>query len=228
MSAEDDPIEAMDVWLQNRLEQVHTMLPGRVVSYDKASRVATIKPSVKLRTIHGEVLNIPPIAGVPVVWPSSGAFSLVGALEPGDGVMLVFAESSIGSWLKGSTDVAAEDESRFSLQDAVAVVGLWSRGTVPKDHDLRQAVWGLASKLAAIGATKNGLLVLANQNTDLRTELDKLWAAVNQLAGIVKTLAPWTTPTGTPCTPNAADVLAVEAAQVKWATDKAELKGLLK
>jgi hypothetical protein len=67
------------------------MVPGRIQSYDKDTRMATVKPSVRQRTLHGELLDIPPIAWVPVVWPSSGAFSLVGDLAAGDGVMLIFS-----------------------------------------------------------------------------------------------------------------------------------------
>lgn len=228
MSAEDDVLEAMETWHQSQMEQVHTMLPGRVQSYDKATRIAVVKPSVKQRTLHGETLDIPPISGVPVVWPSSSAFSLVGDLVPGDGVMLVFAESSIGDWVKGAVDGDAEDETRFSLHDAVAVAGLWSKGHVPKDHDLREAVWGLASKLAAIGATKDGLLVLANGNTDLRTEIDKLWAALGDLADLVKALAPVVVSIGSPCTPDPTAATAITAAQASWATDQTALGGLLK
>lgn len=222
-----DYLDAMEMWLRARLEDVHVALPGTVTTYSKETRLATVKPSVRLRSLHGDKLDIPPIQSVPVVWPGSQEFSILGTLKRGDRVLLVFSEASIGNWIRGKGDVDAEDETRFSLQDAVAIPGLWPTGAVPK-HPMDTADWGMASDRLEIGGTKNGLLVLANQNTDLRTELDKLWAAVNQLAGIVKTLAPWTTPTGTPCTPNVADVLAVDAAQVKWATDKAELKGLLK
>lgn len=181
MSVEEDPVEALELWFQSRMEMVHTMLPARIQSYNKKTRVAVVKPSVKHRTMHGEVLDIKPIPNVPVLWPSSSAFSVFGDLVKGDGVLLVFAESAIGSWMKSSVDVAAEDETRFSLQDAVAIAGLWSKPTVPTDHNLRDAVWGMASKYLAVGGTAAGLAVIKNSHSDLRKELERIYDEVKQL-----------------------------------------------
>lgn len=241
MSAEQDMLEAFEVWMQSRLEQVHTMLPGRIQTYDKATRIAVVKPSVMPRTLHGEVLDIPPIAGIPVIWPSSSAFSLVGELEAGDGVMLVFSESSIGSWLKGATTTAAEDETRFSLQDAVAVAGLWSRGTLPSNHLLKTAAWGLASQALTIGGTEEGLAVIQNEFTDLRTEMTRalddlnlahqnLVTQFNALAAVAATGSACLIPVG-PTTPLQAAFLAAAAsetaAQAQITSDKALLGRLL-
>lgn len=235
MSPEEDPVEALEVWLQSRMEMVHTMLPGRIQSYNKDTRVAVVKPSVKHRTMHGEVLDIKPIPGVPVVWPSSSAFSMFGDLVKGDGVLLVFAESAIGSWMKTSVDVAAEDETRFSLHDAIAVAGLWSRPTVPSDHNLRDAVWGMASKYLAIGGTAAGLAEIKNQTTDMRAELERIYRDILQIR---IDMAAQMTAMGVAVAEDAsfmANTVAFTvtaaathlAAEAKVTADKALLKGLL-
>lgn len=200
------------------------MIPGRIQSYDKDSRTATVKPSVRQRTLHGELLDIPPIAGIPVVWPSSGAFSLVGDLALGDGVMLVFAETSIGSWIKGSGDADAEDETRFSLHDAIAVPGLWARSKVPSTHDLRKAVWGLASQSVTIGASNGGLVVVQNATTDLRTELDKIWDAITTLR--TNSEAEWTALAGGITSSASFMAAAASAATANAAIEAAALPGI--
>ena len=170
----DDMLESLERWLQSRMEDVHTMLPGTVQSYDPETRTAVVKPSVKLRTMHGDVLDIPPIASVPVVWPGSNDFTAMSKdLPKGSGVMLLFSEASLGNWQRGSQDAAADDETRHSLQDAVAVPGLWSMRRVP-GHELSVADWGVCSSSLEIGGTKSGLVSIKNQTTDLREVLEAL------------------------------------------------------
>ena len=174
MSAEDDFIQSLETFLQARLEDVHTMLPGRVVSYDADTRLATVKPSVALRSLHGEIFDIKPIDSVPVVWPGSADFSIVGQLRNGDGVTLLFSESGLGGWLRGaSTDAEADDETRFSLHDAIAVPGLHAISRIPK-HQFRNALWGMVSEDVEIGGTEDGKVSIANAGTDLRTVLELL------------------------------------------------------
>lgn len=170
----DDMLESMELWLQSRMEDVHTMLPGTVQSYDPDTRTAVVKPSVKLRTMHGDILDIPPIASVPVVWPGSSDFTAMSKdLPKGSGVTLLFSEASLGNWQRGSQDAAADDESRHSLQDAIAVPGLWSMRRVP-GHELSVADWGMCSSSLEIGGTKSGLASIKNQTTDLREVLEAL------------------------------------------------------
>lgn len=162
----DTPLDAMETWLRARLEDVHVALPGTVTTYSKDTRLATVKPSIRPRSLHGDVFDIPPIQGVPVIWPGSSDFTVQGTLKRGDRVLLVFSEASIGSWLRGSQDADAEDETRFSLQDAVAIPGLWPTGDIPK-HPLNTAAWGLSSDRLEIGGTKAGKAVVKNASASL-------------------------------------------------------------
>lgn len=171
-----DFVDAMESFLQSRMEDVHTMLPGVVQSYDPATRTATVKPSVRLRTMHADILDIPPIASVPVVWPGSSAFSTMSKdLPAGSGVTLLFSEASIGNWQRGTQDADAEDETRHSLQDAIAIPGLWSMKRVP-GHKLTLADWGLCSDKLEIGGTNAGKVAIKNQTNDLREVLEALQA----------------------------------------------------
>lgn len=182
-----DFVDSLDAFLQSRLEDLHTMLPGTVQSYDPKTRTATVKPAVKLRSMHADILDIPPIASVPVIWPGSSAFSVMGNdLPTGSKVTLLFSESSLGNWMNSTQDAAAEDETRHSLQDAVAVPGLWPIRLVPR-HSFISAAWGMCSDNAEIGGTSDGRVSLSNHSTDLKTEIDKLWDALLSLHLAIQT-----------------------------------------
>lgn len=174
----DDMLESLEVWLQSRLEDVHTMLPGTVQSYNEKTRTAVVKPSVSLRSMHGDTLDIPPIASVPVVWPGSSSFTTMSKdLPKGSGVTLLFSEASLGNWQRGSQDADAEDETRHCLQDAIAVPGLWSMRRIPS-HKFLSADWGMCSDRLEIGGTNGGLASIKNQVTDLKSEIEKNWDAM--------------------------------------------------
>lgn len=203
MPEQMDPLEAFELWLQARLEEVHTTLPGVVQSYDAKTRTATVKPRINLRSFHGDVFQIPPIPSVPVVWPSTSGFSVFGKLKAGDGVILHVFEAAAGTWQRGTSDADAEDETRFSLQDMVAIPGLWQMSKVPK-HARRTADWAMASDKLSIGGTESGLAVMENQVTDLRKEIERLYDEMRQfredvaanwaaMAGGIAGDAPWLT-----------------------------------
>lgn len=132
MGKEDDIVEVFDNWLDSRLRTIHTMLPGKIEKYyGHTERKARVKILVKVRTANGTLLTIPPIDNVPVVFPSSGKFSLLFPLNRGDGVEIRFSEEGIGAFLKGTVEVDADSFARFAMSDAVCTPGLWSFKNAP-------------------------------------------------------------------------------------------------
>lgn len=177
MGEDGDFVDTMDTWLQARLEALHTTLPGKIQTYNPGTRLATVVPGVRLRSMHGDLIDIKPIAGVPVVWPGSKAFSVIpAALEAGDGVLLHFSEAALGAWLNGTDVHDPEDETRFSLHDCIAVPGLWQTLKVPDGQDLGGADFGIVGGRGEVLGGKDGKLDLHNATTDLRTVLEALQA----------------------------------------------------
>lgn len=125
-------VDILDAWLDSRLRSVHTMLPGKIEKYyGHSTRKARVKVLVKIRNLKGDVLTIPPIDHVPVIFPGSKKFSLLFPLEKDDGVEIRFSEEGIGAFLKGKTEVTADSFARFAMTDAVCTPGLWSFKNVP-------------------------------------------------------------------------------------------------
>ena len=59
-------------------------------------------------------------------------YPLLFPLKKGDGVLILFSETGIGNFLAGTGQVAdADDQTRFSLTDAIAIPGLWTKKNAP-------------------------------------------------------------------------------------------------
>ena len=43
-----DLVEALDMWLENRLQAVHTCIPGYIEGYDNVNRRCDVQPSINL------------------------------------------------------------------------------------------------------------------------------------------------------------------------------------
>lgn len=110
--------ELKDV-IRTELSEVHTCLPGVIVSYDGTR--AVVAPSLPKQLANGDVLPAPQIVSVPVCFPNAagGSAMITVPLAAGDPVMLNFCERALENWLSGS-DSAPDDPRQFDLTDAFA------------------------------------------------------------------------------------------------------------
>lgn len=117
--------EAIKAVLERRLADIHTTIPAKVVKYDKATQKASVKIQLKRKYVSGELVEIPVLPAVPVIFPraNAGQAFIHFNLKPGDDVVLHFAERSIDNWKTqgGMSDPA--DTRKFNLSDAFATPG---------------------------------------------------------------------------------------------------------
>lgn len=112
-----------------RMLDVHTSMPGMVVSYDAATQTADVQPMLRrpMRDQDGErvVEELPVVPGVPVLFPRTASAFVSLPIAAGDFVLLAFCEGSIDAW-RGTGDVADPgDERRHNLSHAVAIPGVY-------------------------------------------------------------------------------------------------------
>jgi len=127
-------VDVLNAWFDAKAAQIHTVIPGKVENYaGHGTRLAKVKPLVKLKTPLGASLSIPPIDNVPVIFPSSDAFTLLFPVKKGDGCLIAFSEAGIGNFLNGQgvNEVEPDDLNRFALTDAICIPGLWSKSSSP-------------------------------------------------------------------------------------------------
>jgi len=110
--------------IENRLVDLHTCMPGTIVSYDPAAQKATVKPDFQRKFRTGESVDLPQIVDVPVRIPRAGKAFIHFPLKEGDKVMLHFVERSIDTWKQEGGVVDPSTESRkHALSDAYVEIG---------------------------------------------------------------------------------------------------------
>lgn len=116
---------ALDAYMASVLSAVHTSMPAKVVSYDEKAHRAKVKPSVQMLMDNGVRIELPELFEVPVVFPSGKYFDLEFPLEKNDGVLLVFTEQDVSAWKNGDSPAVPATASRFNLDHAIAIPGLF-------------------------------------------------------------------------------------------------------
>lgn len=198
MSLEPTEAELLRTVIESRLADVHTSIPGRVVSYDAATQTADIE-IVILRaeqaesgaTVHE---TYPVIPNVPVGWPSGGGYSLQFPLDPGDGVWLVFSESATSGWRETGEVSPPGDLDRFDISYPIALpcarpsskplpAGTGALLTVPEGGSFAVSTAGDTPKAVAMAEE-------VNANFQAIKDLFTTWAPVASDGGAaLKTLA---------------------------------------
>jgi len=126
------PISMADAIRQSILYQlslIHTALPGAIVSYDYTTQKAAVQPLLNKLSPegppNGTPIPLPVLQNVPVIFPRAGGASLTFPVVQGDTCLLLFIERSTDLWKTDGGQVTPDDNRRFNLSDAVAIMGLF-------------------------------------------------------------------------------------------------------
>ena len=154
--------------IENRLTNVHTAIPGEILSYDKATRKASVKPLINREFKDNTILEYPVITNCPVVFPGTAQGVLHFDLTNGDGCLIVFSERSLDKWLSSGGVVNPNNRRLHDLSDGVIIPGLYSfnnvaageSGVVLKNDQIKLK---LENNKAALGNSSAELLDLFEQ-----------------------------------------------------------------
>jgi len=158
------------------MQDVHTCLPGRIETYNSAKQKANVKPLIKKIFSDGTVQELPVIPNVPVIWPRSKDAILHFPLNKGDGVLLVFSERSLDTWLSKGGDAEPGKPRKFDLSDAIAIPGLYSFVDASPVQD-NNSVY-LQFKNAKLKLDSSNKVALGNSGQELLDLLDQLLDAL--------------------------------------------------
>jgi hypothetical protein len=117
--------EALHAFVSRYLDNVHTCIPARFVSYDHNKSKSTVKPQMAKR--YGEnKLEYPQITDVPVLFPRSSNFSFTFPIKKNDPCLLIMSEKSIDDWMdNGKINIPLHDNENYSLSNAIAIPGIY-------------------------------------------------------------------------------------------------------
>lgn len=122
----DDPEESLRLALENAQANLWTATPGVVSAVNLAAQTVSVQPSIQGTVTapdgSSQLVNLPLLVDVPIVWPRAGGFALTFPIAAGDEVLVVFASRCIDSWWQ-SGGVGAPAEARMhDLSDGFAIL----------------------------------------------------------------------------------------------------------
>jgi hypothetical protein len=129
-----DHLEATQTHLDGRQAQIHTSMPGHIVSFDPKTMTATVQPALQgmymQRDGTRKPVDISPIHDVPVHFPSGGGFTMTFPIKPNDECLVVFQERSIDNWHQHGGIQKPSDMRMHDINDCVVHVGVRSQPKV--------------------------------------------------------------------------------------------------
>ena len=108
-----------------QLNNIHTALPAKIISYDYSKQKAAVQPLLNKSWADGTETPMPVLNNIPVIFPRAGGASLTFPVAEGDICLLVFIERSTDLWKTIGGQVTPDDPRKFDLSDGVAIMGLF-------------------------------------------------------------------------------------------------------
>ena len=153
--------QAIEQTVQSMINEIHTALPGKIVSFDMEKGLATVKPIGKFITSNKKVLEYPELSEVPFVFPYSNQAE-VGMFFPvkiGDTCLIIISEVELDEWRNGAE---SEGSLRFDLTNAIAIPSL-----VQSNDRVSEWLSESAEKSAVIIATTDSKVLVSKDNIEI-------------------------------------------------------------
>jgi len=169
---------------------MNTAMPGQIVDYDYSTQKATIQPVLNKVYTNGDIVQMPILNNVPVMFPRAGGASLTFPVVKGDTCLLVFSSRSLDNWKESGGIVSPEDPRKFDLSDAVAIVGLYPFSEVSPALNNEDVLLTYKNSSITIKVTgdvvvnTSNKVAIGNSTTEL---LDVLSQTLNLLATSIST-----------------------------------------
>lgn len=110
--------------VEEMLDEVHTAMPGKILSFNPKTGLAVVLPQVKMNNGTNN-LAYPAIYNVPIAL-SQGCLqktTIAYPVKEGDGCLLIISEQVLDYWLYGQ-ESENSGALRFDLASAIAILGL--------------------------------------------------------------------------------------------------------
>lgn len=119
------------------VNEIHTALPGEIVSFDTGTGTATVKPIGKFVTSDKKSLEYPQLTEVPLVFPfcQQAGVGIAFPVIEGDSCIIIISEVELDEWRSGAE---SEGSLRYDLTNAVAIPGLLFGGAEMVDKAVKK------------------------------------------------------------------------------------------
>ena len=127
----DQLYQSIDFFLRQRFKDLHTAIPGTIVSYDSITKRAIVQPALDMLDTSGNRVTRAALADVPVLHPSGGGYVVHLPLVANDAVMILFSERGISHFKQTYQVEAPEFSVVMSETDGVAIPGFGALTITP-------------------------------------------------------------------------------------------------
>lgn len=120
-------VQQIEETAKSVMNEIHTALPGKIVSVNLQNGTAQINPCGKYVMRDGKKLEYPMLTEVPLVFPFSQAAEtgIVFPVNVGDSCLIILSEVELDEW---RSSAETEAPLRYDLTSAIAIPGLLSSG----------------------------------------------------------------------------------------------------
>ena len=142
-----------------RVREVHTAVPGRIISFDPETGLADVQPIMKFKKPSGVKIDYPHLYGVPVMFPQTAGASIAYPVREGDGCLLIVAEQALDYWMYGQetdTDLA------FDLTNAECIPGLFREANPVAAEALKEDAIVMAVGETRLSVSKDKVKITGN------------------------------------------------------------------
>lgn len=207
--------QLLDLHSDRVQEEIHTVLPARVLSYDAAKQTVDVEFSVRVavRDEEGEPEweTLPNLAGVPVAWMRGGGFFFAASLAAGDSVWVYATTAAIGQWrATGKVPSDGPETRRHGLGSCFAVPGAFPSTAPLADASGSELRLGKDGNNAQIHIV-SGEIRLGKGATDFVALASKVDQCMTELGKHVHPVTAVGSPTGPPATGVASGSLTLPA-----------------
>ena len=179
--------------LNDRVSQIHTMIPGEVTSVNSSTASVSVQPLIKsrVRTRDGgfEYETLPVIHNVPLAFPQGGSTFIRWSVQAGDPVELRFSEVDFGQYRQTGKLAEPGDDTRHGLGYPIACPCFTGHGSVSIPSGDTVVIEGSTVKLGEDAAAGAGANVV--KASEIVAELALLATALSTAVGA----GPYTPPT---------------------------------
>ena len=127
---------------KNMLKEVHTTIPGYIVSFNPTTQSAQVQVSIRRVYVNnrsGEdvqtAVQVPALIHVPVIFLRGGGWCITFPVKAGDECIVHFSERAIDTWRKNGGVQDPKDWRMHDYSDAICQVGLSSEANIITDFD---------------------------------------------------------------------------------------------
>ncbi|WP_396231112.1 Gp138 family membrane-puncturing spike protein [Acinetobacter baumannii] len=167
-----------------------TNLPCEVVSYDPEAVTVEVKPLIKVpvRTVDGsiEMIEIPILQDVPVMFPCAGGFTITHPINIGDECLVSFSSRNIDLWWQSGGVQNPFDTRHHDLSDGFAFFKPQSQAKKIKDISTDNLEIRADDNATKIQITPSGIINFIGQKAVFHCDVEMKKTLT--VTGLIKSL----------------------------------------